>query len=427
MKFPEKIPVLFGLLAVLFFVVIIAAIESITREKSTAHPSVEPKNVMVTNISDSSFTIIWKTDEKATGMVTVKSKTGKKFISYDDRDIIGTTGSYAAHSVTVRLLTPDTTYDVFLLSKGVQYPKKPYEVRTAPAINAQITNLEPAYGSIITTADQPADGALVTLEMDGSQLLSSLVKPSGTWLIPLNLIKTESLDQFLPVSERMTETITVTSGTEEINALTDTLNDAPVPQMILGNTYDFRKQEAQKKIPASVLGTQTTAVTGKLEITSPQNNADLTTNLPLFAGTGVAQKSITITIAGQLIQNGTTLIGGDGLWRFTPTKSLTPGKYHVTATSFSTASQPIAVTNNFQILKSGTQVLGDATPSATPTIFASGSAAPSPTYSATPSAAPTTIIVIAEPPPTSGSSVPTILLVVIGIIILLGGTLTLAL
>ena len=78
----------------------------------------------------------------------------------------------------------------------------------------------------------------------------------------------------------------------------------------------------------------------------------------------------------------------------------------------------VAVTHAFDILKSGTQVLGDATPSGSLTIT------PTPTSISTESGTESTLS--GEEIPTSGYELPTILLVVIGLGLLVSGGVAMA-
>jgi hypothetical protein len=71
-------------------------------------------------------------------------------------------------------------------------------------------------------------------------------------------------------------------------------------------------------------------------------------------------------------------------------------------------------------MKSGTQVLGDATPSATLTPENTPIVTISPTPETTPESS-----LSGEPPPTSGNELPTIVLILLGIGLSIGGTLAL--
>ena len=71
-----------------------------------------------------------------------------------------------------------------------------FKIRTPDNLSANTKGLEPAYGTIRMQSDQAVDGALVYLTLDGGQELSTLTKPSGLWLIPLNQVRSADLTSF---------------------------------------------------------------------------------------------------------------------------------------------------------------------------------------------------------------------------------------
>lgn len=429
-----RIPTIMGLILVIAFVgVVIALFERFSRAPSRATGSTDPQDVTVTNIGDKGFTVVWTTPNPATGAVTILSPKHTPATAFDDRDLTGTLRSYLTHSVTIRSLTPGTAYTFRVLSNGKNYSdqNKPYMTTTAPTLSGVGSGLEPAYGSINDSTGSPVAGAIILVTLQQGQLLSTLTSPSGTWLMSLGFARNTSLSGYLNSEERLTETIRVLYNNQQSNAITDTLNDAPVPTMLLGKTYDFRKQQADaqkntpiaqaKKESPSVLGDTITtkpSISKGMSLTSPVQNASLTSSLPLISGTGIPGKTVSIVLGITNPVGGSAIVGKDGIWRYTPTQSLGAGKQSVTATSVDSRGKPVAITNTFTILKSGTQVLGDATPSAsltptfTPTPVASAEASPS----ATP-----TPQLEGEPVPTSGTTLPTILLLLIGLTMMTGG------
>ena len=403
----------------------IILVESATRLNTQASISEQPQNIQMTNITDTSATVTWTTNTPTTGTVTVREP--KRF-SQDERDSDAKLRKYSTHSVPIHGLLPSTSYTLTILSNGSAYPKndKPLKIKTAPEISAQAPNFEPAYGTVVDDNNQPVNSALVYVTLEGGQTLSTLSKPSGTWLLPLSLVRTEDLGTYVPIQERMTENILIRGESDqESTAITDTLNDSPVPTMTLGKTYDFRRQQAKKDAQPlaqnsqstetpSVLGAQTAIpATGPftVSLTSPQENASLATQYPLVAGTGIPGKSVAVTLGLTEPFSEITTVGIDELWKYSSGQPLAPGKQSVTITSMNDKGTPVALTHSFTVLKSGTQVLGDATPSATL----------APTPIATPSAIPTS-----EPMPTSGSITPTILLIFLGLGLFLTGTVSLA-
>jgi len=405
-------PTFVGLLLFAFvFGGFIVLFERVVRLPSRASADTTPKHAEVSNVSDTSFTVTWITDKPATGALIVTDHTRKPVVVYDERDTAGKLGKYVTHSVVYRSGTPQKEYAIQILTNGtaVSAPAVAH-VRTGPTLTGSAGGLEPAYGRVMNAHDEPATGALVYLTLPESQKLSTLVTASGSWLIPLNLIRSQDLTQLLPTAQRVTEELLVRSGTEETSAVTDTLNDSPVPDMMLGKTYDFRRQQALNTVvdAKSVLGdtAQTPPVSGTVAITQPLDGAALATRVPLFQGTGVAGNPVSITIGIHHPIGGSTSVGADGIWRYTPKEPLSVGKQSVTISSRDGSGKPVAITHMFEILKSGTQVLGAATPSATLT----------PTLTPTP-----TSTLGGEPIPVTGSPLPLIVLLILGVGLLAGG------
>ncbi len=410
-----RIPTIAGIVLIFIVIGVIAFFEWFDRRPTSASGSILPINVQMTNISDTSFSIVWNTGTPATGTVLVTSPKLTSTTYFDERDTNGKRNSYISHMVTIRALTPTTAYSFQLISNGKSFTNNgsPYSIITAPAINGKTSGIEPAYGVIHDTKGSPQPDTIILLTIEQGQVLSTLTSASGSWIIPLSQARTFSLDRYIDGSDRKTETIRALWNDQEASAITDTFNDAPVPTMVLGKTYDFRKQQAQKLPDApTVLGDATTtkpstAIT--IGLTAPAQNASLSTNLPLIQGTGISGKKVSVVLGITNLVSGTTTVGADGIWRFTPPAPLPPGKQSVTITTIDEKGRPVAFTHTFTILKSGTQVLGDATPSATlaPTIT------PEATPSASPSATPTPQLE-GEPVPTSGTTLPTILIILFG-------------
>lgn len=418
MSLPNKIPTLLALFILFFTIGIVSLlIQKVTSGQTSASPSLEPKNLMITNVSDTSVKVIWQTVLPATGMITLTSKTNSKITAYDERDRAGKLNKYTTHSVWLKDLLPNTTYDLTVLSNGKKFPTKgnSYTAQTGPTITETTgAGFEPAYGMVKTIDGKPAGGGLLVITLEDSQPISTLITPSGSWIIPLNFIRTKDLSRYVPARDKMTEIITIYYDTEKTESITDTENDAPVPDMTVGSSYDFRNKEANNKNTQlltdstthnqSVLGNQApTPKIGGVLITAPIQNASLVTNRPIIQGTGIPGKTVTVTVGITKPISGKTTVGTNGLWSFTPSSALQTGKQSATITSVDEKGKPVALTTVFTILKSGTQVLGEATPSAT--------------LEPTPEEASIT----AEPMPEPGSTLPTVLLLLVGVGMVAGG------
>lgn len=419
----RKIPTIIGLLLVGLAVMVFRfAFDRVSPLLTKASATLTPQHVTVSNISDTAFTVSWITAEPATGALILD---GLKAPIYDDRFSSPAGPSknnqtFLTHMISVRNLKPETTYHLRVLSGGKTFLNNgsPFEIRTAPALTGTGTNLEPAYGQITTQNGNPAEGALVYLTFEGGQILSTMVNASGSWVIPLNLVRTQDLSAYVTLSERMNESITIRSSEGEASALTDNFNDNPVPAMTIGKTYDFRKLQAQQNqnrplaaASPAVLGTGTAITNPTVAITKPAQGSAIPSNLPLIQGTGVPGNSVLVILGLTHPMSTTVTVGQDGIWRYTPDRPLMEGKQSVTITTSDQRGQTKALTHTFEVLKSGTQVLGDATPSAT--------LEPTPTLDTTPT--PTTTL-SGEPMPTSGNEMPLMILLMLGGMLIVGGT-----
>ena len=444
MKFPTRIPTIIGILLLICLIGGIAFIvESVFRTETKASGSREPKQIRVTNVSDSSFTVSWTTELPTTGTLLVSTKGKSNKIYFDERDHSGKLGEYNAHSVTVRNVSADTDYLATPLVNGKPHilADKPIAVHIPSPLPLNSGGLEPAYGVIQNADGTPASDALIYLTIEGGQKLSTLSKSSGSWIIPLNQTRTEDMTTFLPVIERMNETIEVYSGNMQSLGTTDSLNDSPVPEIQLGKDFDFKRQQAKKAAGSSIALRQVTptaevkqetaafptksAVLGDttqksytVQLVSPKDNSSISTNLPLIQGTGVPGKYIGISVGLVNPTHGSVQVATDGSWSYTPKKSLAPGKQSVTISSVDSIGKPIAITHMFTIFKSGTQVLGDATPSAT-LVPSQVTQTQAPVITTTVDPEST---LAGTPPPISGNELPTLILLLIGFGLLAGGS-----
>jgi len=422
-----KIPTGIGLL--LFLVIIISFIiffENVSRSNTDASGSIQPTFVQISNITDTSFTVSWITDKPTKGAIILKGEKISKKTYIENNENSPSLISKSIHSVSPTNLQPSTTYNFTIMSNGKKFIDQNDEfiIQTAPRLSSGSSGLHPIYGTILTQNNLPAEETLVYVTLNNSQTLSTTVKPSGTWLLPLNQIRNKSLTSYLTTNDNEVIHIYARSKDFEITAYTNTLNSAPVPTMILGKTYNFQKLSSSKSKTQSstILGTASQNINKNWSVAleSPKNNTAIPTNLPLIKGTGIPGKPVSVTLGISHPQSDIILIESDGTFRYTPKKRLSPGKQSVTISTTDAQNKPIAITHIFEVLKSGTQVLGDATASATIT----PTTTINPTVSvSTPSATPQNLI--AQPPPQSGNSYPTIIMLVSGFFMIFISVLTL--
>lgn len=369
-----------------------------------------PKDIRLTNITDSITSVTWVTKKEAEGRVFYAifgTPANKMQIAQDDRAKKTTNKLFKTHHITIRNLIAETTYEFIIESDGKKYlnVKKPYQFTTYKS--GKLSDLSPASGRILFPNLEPAKNSIVYLEIPDSQLLSSVVNSEGRWVIPLNIAyKPETK---LPVKKQIqTINIFALSPTEETaQAVVDTGNDSPVPDIIIGKKFNFLASK-------DLLGAETKKPQAdNISIIQPQEKQSFSSFRPLIRGKGIIGESVSIIVESSQ-QSGAASVDQRGNWSWAPKNNLLPGEHKVTIKTRDGEGNQISLTRRFFVLKSGTKILGESTPSAT--------LAPSPSPSATPTTVfATPVPTISTTPPVSGNITPIILLVTFGVFLVFLG------
>lgn len=115
----KRIPTLLGI----FFIGISVILTSILVKQGVifigkAAPVYTPRNVRITNVTDSAFTVSYFTDEKIVGSINYGKDQKYGQVARDDRDQqAGSLTPYKIHNITLRNLSPLTKY-YFSITNG---------------------------------------------------------------------------------------------------------------------------------------------------------------------------------------------------------------------------------------------------------------------------------------------------------------------
>lgn len=444
MKKIKSLPTILGLL--ILFAGVTAGVILISQGTSRflrASPEITPKQVKITNISENSFTVSWITDTQTAGFVKYGSDKELPFIAKDERDEdTEESGNFLTHHVTLKELKSATVYYFKIFSGGKAFDNngQEYQANTAPKTEELLPKNDVAYGNIIKPDGSPAEEVIVYLSLANTTPQSTLTKPSGNWVIPLNVIRSDNLTGYATYDQEASiEEIFVqgaNSGTATGVAVTK--NDSPMPIITLGQNFDFRKSYLAQtktpdesdqitpspgKLPFEATTSPTPATEKALEIINPEQAEELNTLEPEFLGTGPAGETLAIEVNSPQSFSDEITIGDDGNWSWNPPNSLSPGEHTITVTladgrSFSRLFTVLAAEGSD--LPSFT-----ATPSATitpsPTTTPSLTVTPTPTTTA--AATPTTMPSTESGIPESGFFTPTFLFSIMGMILISAGLL----
>ncbi len=427
MQKKTKIPTILGVLFLVFGVA--GGVVLVNREAIFgigAAPESTPKDVRITNVTDTSFSVSWITDKPTTG-----------FVKWGETSNLGSTAQgdvskgSITHSVTIKGLQKSKPYYFTINSGGQDYKNNglPWNASTSGPLTLGVTRIS---GTILQSTGTPLEDALVYVDAPGMTQQSTLVSASGNWVLTL------------PISNKA-ETlldIYVQGGINGIATAQIYLPAAnPIPPISLGKTYDFRtltptdpggapsssvtlpnteetaSTSAQSRFSLDAKTTPTPS--GVVTVESIDPNETVFTTRPEFFGEGPANTNITVKLNSEHEIVQTIRVGSTGDWKWTPPADLESGSHTLTITWRDAKGVLQTLTRSFVVEAEAAEPAFVSTPSASKTPTAAPTKSPTPTAtprataSATPiaSASATPTVAPTKTPrptvtPASGSALP---------------------
>jgi hypothetical protein len=406
----KKIPTMLGILIITIGVGITTFLVSQnTLFKSNASLSDQPKDVRITNVTDNSFTVSYSTDGQVAGSLNYGEDKSLGQSALDDRDQqTGSLANYNIHNLTVRLLSSQTQYFFTITSGQDSFLNngQPFMVATGPTL-ASPSAQEPMTGKIILPDGTAPNEGLVYVTMDGAQVISTLVKSDGSYILPLNSLRTSDNSAYYTFSKDAGIKILAIGNSLSSNASLSFSQIHPVPTITLSKDYDFKTGEAPTTLPVSLESfptfESTSSAKASPEILTPKENQSFTDQQPLFKGTGLPEQNVKIVIHSDAPIQANITTDANGNWSYRPTAPLSPGNHTVTITTKNSAGILQTISQSFVVYAAGQQTNPPAsltpTPSPTPTPKVTPTLTPTPT--ATPTATPAPFKTVA---PTASSS-----------------------
>ncbi len=420
----KRIPTLLGILLIMVGLGVTSfLVQTGVITIGQASPAEEPQNIRVTNITDTSFSVSYVTTSAAPGVVSTGDTQALGQTVLDDRDQqSGAINSYKVHHVTIRNLKQTTKYYFSVVSGRDTYLQngQPYEVVTGATISTSPTSQEPLSGKVtLPNGTAPAE-ALIYATATSGQTLSVLLKSNGTYVMPMNAMRTTTLTTYVQLTKDTAIQMLIVNGDAKssISILASQVN--PVPLISLSSDYNF----IQGNAPIAHIATNSALIkfptlpSAKIadlpttpQISTPKKDQGFTDAQPLLRGTATPNSTVTIAIHSDEQISDQVKADATGNWSYRPSKPLSPGKHTITITAPNSAGIMKTITQSFTVHAAGSQVSQTATPSATPTLKTPTST-PTPTATTSsptpilPSPTPTPTIVT-TPTPTPIALVPT--------------------
>lgn len=448
-----KIPTIIAIIVLtlgLSFSVILVGQKQLLLPKAKSQNA--PQNVQISNITDSSFSVSWTTQDKSNGsIIWGKSKTSLNQTTAEETKSQGYT-----HFATIRNLEPQTIYYFKIISNTSTYDNNgtPWEIQTGSSLNTKNnSSIKNISGSVVSSIGTPVNQALVFAKIQGGSLLSTYTSENGNWIIPLLELRTEDLkNAYQPTGQELIE-INVHAGPQGIASAQIYLQDAnPTPIITLGQNFDFRGITTNKSeaIPtAEILAPEQATKQPKFNVNDYENTGISNNNVtidsvnegeviyttnPEFFGKAPPNKKITITVESEKPQTTTITANNSGVWRWSPPSGLTPGTHKITVTYRDENGILKSIVKTFVVQAAeANEPAFESTPSASisPTTISTSRPSSTPTPATTPT--PTTAIATSTPliqktaspsatpvQPDSGFSLPTLILLVGGLLLFLG-------
>jgi len=368
----KRIPTLFGILLITLGVgVTTFLVNQGVLFRSNASATDQPQNVRITNITDNSFTVSYETDGKIIGSLNYGQDQKLGQPALDDRDQqTGKLIPYNLHNITVRNLSPQTKYFFSITSGQETYTDsgQPFSANTGPKLSGAIPTQNPMSGKILLSDGNPPSEAIVYVTIDNSQVISTLVKLDGSYILPLNSLRANDLSAYYNFSSSGNAKMLVLGNSLTSNVLLSLNQTGIIPTIMLSNDYDFtQSQSPVATISANLASFPSFGSTSSaVQILTPKSNQTLTDQQPLFKGTSAPNQNVTITIhSDQAIQT-TVKADQNGNWNYRPSSSLSPGTHTITVQAPDSSGILKTITQSFVVYASGQQI--NPPPSGTPTL-----------------------------------------------------------
>lgn len=397
-----------------------------------------PKQVRITNVTDSSFSISFITDAAAPGTLVYGTDRQRQSTQVrDDRDqLTGSATPFRTHHITVRNLNPNTQYYLKLGTGGrslYDNNGQPFSVRTAARISDQ-PEARTVYGTVRNEGGNPAAGSLLFIAVEGGGPLSALVQENGSWALSISQVRTTDGSGFVALRDDLPAQVQVQGERSGLTlSLSTTVGQmAPLAPLQFGidpgaavavdETPDEPAQpQSQSQAAQSSIGVPASG----LSLSSPARDDEIiSTTTPQFFGSADLGSTVQVIItpADGVVQVGIVNPQSDRRWSWTPPTPLAQGsaKIVVAATDSNGRQQTIERRFSVSIAAAGTGTLPAFTastggqlnlaasspvPTPSPLALASpiASASPTPKPSPTPTAIATASARVTQPVATTSS------------------------
>lgn len=259
----KRVPTIFALL---ILVGIVGATLSLTQSplKIMGQASIDakPQNIIITNVTESSFTISFTTPTEAKAFAELDQGKG---IFLDDRDKKdGMQHTHTPHYITAVNLDPNTSYTFSLMVNGNKYSSSEMKAATGSKLSQNPSMQEEISGEIILPDGQKARDSVIVASIPGAKPISVLSDSNGNFKMTSYYIRSSDGKNYFGLEDDSRITFRIFNKNLESNVESIYKNAKNLPIITLGSNYSFLNIGEEAKFPPSSFETIITTPSGEL-------------------------------------------------------------------------------------------------------------------------------------------------------------------
>lgn len=338
-----------------------------------ASPGNTPKDVTISNITDTTFSISYTTSDTVIGslVITSENNSSEKSIVLDDKDKKNNLPKeYTTHHITVTNLRPQTAYTFSITSGKSTFTSTDglpsFSITTGQSI-LQDTAQYQVKGKVHTASGKPATEGLLYLNTKDSQLVSTFIQPDGSYTLSFRSLRSKNLRTALPITAQTLLSLKAKNRTDETKAEIFLENAKSVPVLTFAKQYDFTSSETAENVTVSSSesaeivdfpqqdNVNSTSQSKPVAIKNPKSEQRLSDKRPNFKGTSTPNTEVEITISGEEDIQANVIADRRGNWSYRPKTPLAPGSQTLTIKTQDEYGIAKTASQDFTILSDGSQ------------------------------------------------------------------------
>ncbi len=196
-----------------------------------------PKNVRITNVTDSSFCISFISDHPMSSFVKVSEN--RYFVG--ESQLLFNNNKSDTHYYHVESLETEGKYYVSInLGGNDYYTDDPIQIVTGPELKTHPQG-QVLYGKVYSPSGEEQRGAIVYAQSGNGAMLSTVTSEDGTFTITVSNTRNKNLTEYEKIdTDKSLIQLLIQKGKITSSVTTYLINAQPLPPVIMGRNQDAR-------------------------------------------------------------------------------------------------------------------------------------------------------------------------------------------